>query len=419
MARFSNPFSQFFSDSGRILPGAQLFFYVNGTTTPQATYEDAAFTVLNQNPVICDSAGRVPNIYMPDDDIYSITLKDASGSQIAQADDITGANSEVTSAEVIAALAANTDPVIINGSDIDLNANTEITGTLAVSGQTTLQSQIDIGGNASGPASGRGQMGAGSTNGLQLLGNGSTYDTHLANRIGQVALGVVANTQNVDVNGDVTVDGTSASRSVTIANTGNGNTSALMFERERQAGTGVLGAGVWVASDTSTNDTTLILAANTAISPTPYASLGSTSAFVAIKRFSSSTNSVEIGNSNFDVTGGSADFSGDATVNGFLGIGTFSEVTISSGAITATKTYHLVDTEGNAPTDDLTTINGLANGRVLVLNAASSTRTVVLRDGTGNLQLNGDFSLTNQVDSITLYGLGAFWVELSRSDNGT
>jgi len=73
--------------------------------------------------------------------------------------------------------------------------------TLAVTGQTTLQSQIDIGGNATGAASGRGQIGAGTINGLQLLGQGTTYDAHLARRDGSIALGVDANTQNISVVG--------------------------------------------------------------------------------------------------------------------------------------------------------------------------------------------------------------------------
>lgn len=149
MARFSNPFSQFFSDSGRILPGAQLFFYVNGTTTPQATYEDAAFTVVNPNPVICGTNGRVPDIFMPDNLVYSITLTDTNGVQIDQADDITGSDSQVSSEDVIAALTANTDPVVINGSSATINANTTvngnqtITGTLGVTGALTASGGVD------------------------------------------------------------------------------------------------------------------------------------------------------------------------------------------------------------------------------------------------------------------------------------
>lgn len=97
---------------------------------------------------------------------------------------------------------------------------------------------------------------------------------------------------------------------------------------------------------------------------------------------------------------------------------TRSALTIASGAITKTKSIHTVDTEAAAATDDLDTINGGADGDLLVLRAANSARTVVCKDGTGNLKLAGDFSLDNTEDTITLLFDGTNWHELSRSDNG-
>lgn len=60
---------------------------------------------------------------------------------------------------------------------------------------------------------------------------------------------------------------------------------------------------------------------------------------------------------------------------------------ISSGAITAVRGHQRVDTEGGAATDDLDTINGLENGDLLFLFAASGARTVRIRDGEGNIFL--------------------------------
>jgi len=96
-------------------------------------------------------------------------------------------------------------------------------------------------------------------------------------------------------------------------------------------------------------------------------------------------------------------------------------LTIASGAITVTQAYHEVDTEGSASTDDLDTINdtNLDDNTILILRATSSSRTVVLKDGTGNLRLAGDFSLDHSRDTITLIGTGGVWYELSRSDNDT
>lgn len=150
MARFSNPFTQYLSDSGRIIPGAKLYFYVNGTTTPQTTYADAAFTVANPNPVICGSNGRVPDIYMPGNLVYSITLTDTNDVQIDQADDITGTDSRVSSSDVIAALAANSDPVVINGSSAAINADTTIDGVFTTTGDMNLPNDSDLNGRNSG-----------------------------------------------------------------------------------------------------------------------------------------------------------------------------------------------------------------------------------------------------------------------------
>lgn len=97
-----------------------------------------------------------------------------------------------------------------------------------------------------------------------------------------------------------------------------------------------------------------------------------------------------------------------------------SELTIATGAITVTSGFHRVDTESDASSDDLDTINGGTTGMLLVLTAMDSARTVVLKDGTGNLALAGDFSLDNVEDTITLIysGAGSVWKELARSDNG-
>lgn len=92
-------------------------------------------------------------------------------------------------------------------------------------------------------------------------------------------------------------------------------------------------------------------------------------------------------------------------------------LTIASDAITVWNDVHAIDTEGGAATDDLSTINGGYNGRVLTLVAANNARDVVLKDGVDNLRLAGDFTLTNSEDTITLMFVGSTWRELSRSDN--
>ncbi len=64
--------------------------------------------------------------------------------------------------------------------------------------------------------------------------------------------------------------------------------------------------------------------------------------------------------------------------------------------------YVLIDTEASASTDDLDIITPISSGAILICRAKNDARTVVMKDGTGNLKLAGDFSLDNIKDSITL-----------------
>ena len=106
-------------------------------------------------------------------------------------------------------------------------------------------------------------------------------------------------------------------------------------------------------------------------------------------------------------------------ITGILTFSADSELTISSGAVTATKNYHTLDTEGGAGTDDLDTINGGSDGQLLILRDDSDSRDVTAKDGTGNLALEGDFTFTNSLDTLTLlYCAGkSKWLEISRSNN--
>ena len=104
-------------------------------------------------------------------------------------------------------------------------------------------------------------------------------------------------------------------------------------------------------------------------------------------------------------------------IDGFLCVGSETELTISGGEITVTKSYHDVDTQAGAASDDLDTINGGNIGSFLVLRPENSARTVVLKDGTGNLYLAGDFTMDHRSDMVLLFFGGTNWIELSRSDN--
>lgn len=103
---------------------------------------------------------------------------------------------------------------------------------------------------------------------------------------------------------------------------------------------------------------------------------------------------------------------------GMLNLGEDEAVTISVGEITPTKSFHKIANEGGAATDDLDTINGGADGDILVLMPSSSGQDITFKDGTGNLNLSGDFTTGDTSDSITLIYRNTGtpkWYELSRT----
>ena len=52
--------AQFFTDDGVPLAGGLIYSYAAGTTTPKTTYTSSAGNVAHPNPIILNSAGRVP-----------------------------------------------------------------------------------------------------------------------------------------------------------------------------------------------------------------------------------------------------------------------------------------------------------------------------------------------------------------------
>ena len=66
--------------------GAQLFFYETGTTTPKDTYSDSAGTTPNANPVVADSVGVFPDIFISG--TYKVVLKNAANIQQWAADPV-------------------------------------------------------------------------------------------------------------------------------------------------------------------------------------------------------------------------------------------------------------------------------------------------------------------------------------------
>jgi hypothetical protein len=112
-------------------------------------------------------------------------------------------------------------------------------------------------------------------------------------------------------------------------------------------------------------------------------------------------------------------FTGKTVTGGTLNdinVGAATELTIAAGVVTATKTYHTIDTEADAASDDLDTINGGSVGDFLIIRAANGSRDVVVKHGTGNIKGGGgglDRTLANTNMTVSYIYDGTNWTETS------
>jgi hypothetical protein len=75
---------------------------------------------------------------------------------------------------------------------------------------------------------------------------------------------------------------------------------------------------------------------------------------------------------------------------------------------------HTIDTESDAASDDLDTISGGTTDQFLIISPANASRTVVVKDGTGNITTGrGDISLDDVDSVVVLQYDGANWLVIS------
>ena len=87
------------------------------------------------------------------------------------------------------------------------------------------------------------------------------------------------------------------------------------------------------------------------------------------------------------------------------------ELTISSGAVTITGSSHSIDTESDASSDDLNTINGGVTGKLLIITTANDARDVIVKDGSGNIVTNtGDIKLKDTNTKLVFQYDGSNWI---------
>jgi hypothetical protein len=68
------------------LASAKAYFYATGTSTAQDTYSDSTLETEHDHPVVADTAGRFPAIYLDPLLVYKVVITTASGVEIYEAD---------------------------------------------------------------------------------------------------------------------------------------------------------------------------------------------------------------------------------------------------------------------------------------------------------------------------------------------
>lgn len=81
-----DPLFDIVNANGAPVSGAKAYFYLTGTTTLQNVYADNALTTPHANPVVANSAGRFPPIFLDPAVTYRLIAKDASDVAITNGD---------------------------------------------------------------------------------------------------------------------------------------------------------------------------------------------------------------------------------------------------------------------------------------------------------------------------------------------
>jgi hypothetical protein len=162
MAVFLSPVggaaAQFFTNSGVILSGGKLYSYAAGTTTPQATSTSSSGNTNHTNPIILDSAGRVPSgeiwlsappykfVLNTSADVLIATYDNISGigATSYQIDNFTGTGSQTVFTLSTASGGENLTFVYINGVYQNKNTYTVSGVTLTFSQAPPLTSLIEV-----------------------------------------------------------------------------------------------------------------------------------------------------------------------------------------------------------------------------------------------------------------------------------
>jgi len=151
--------AQFFDNNGNPLSGGKIYTYEAGTSTPLATYTSSAGNTAHTNPIVLDSAGRVPNggeIWNALQ-LYKFVLKTSTEVLLATYDNVgssfnataiianfTGDGTDTTFTLASAPAGENATNVYINGVYQQKNTYSVATTVITFSQAPPVTSSIEI-----------------------------------------------------------------------------------------------------------------------------------------------------------------------------------------------------------------------------------------------------------------------------------
>ena len=249
------------------------------------------------------------------------------------------------------------------------NGNTTIDGTLAVDGVTTLSGALDANAGAS----------------IDNVQIGVTGDNEIDTASGNLTIDSAGGTTTVDDNAIIT--GTLGVTGEVTVNTG------IIPDTDEGAYLGT------VAKPFSQ-----VMVGEIKIASTDDNTIDTVSGNLELDSATGTT----VIDDNCNINGTLA-VTGASTLTGPLILGTPPELTISSGSITVTTSYHTVDTESDAGSDNLDKIECAAytTGQILILRSVHDDRDVVVRHNQHpgedyNIACGSNRTLSHNEDVITL-----------------
>ena len=141
--------AQFFDNNGDPLSGGLLYSYASGTTTPLATYTSSTGVTPNTNPIVLDSAGRVPGaeVWLSEAVNYKFTLKTSTDVLIGTWDMVGGIIlAPIGSLYLTGSLTAATADILGVAT-----LNSLVVATTAAVANLTASGEVSVSGEVSAP----------------------------------------------------------------------------------------------------------------------------------------------------------------------------------------------------------------------------------------------------------------------------